>query len=204
MSFPVMILIIGFAYILIWGGLSLLRRERLSTQFAIEALILTLIFSGLAAWTGAQLHPVLFLLIIYLLTMRSRLLVDLANTFAQRGNFKRADMLYNFAQRLWPDPSSKLIILLNQGVSFLQRGEIEQAIAMLNGVLQKAQEGYLGIKYEAATHFNLGQAYRRKDMETQAVIEFNAAIDSWPASPYAHHAEKALEQGRHHTKEPTE
>jgi tetratricopeptide (TPR) repeat protein len=192
-----MLLIIGFAYILIWGGLSILRREGLSLRFAVEATTITLVASGLAAWTSFQPHPVLILLILYLITMRARLLVDLANTFAQRGQFKRADTFYGIAKRMWPDPSVDFIILLNQGVSLLHRGETDQAIAYFNGILQKAKEGYLGVKYEAATHYNLGQAYRRKDMGAQAVREFNAAIDTWPASPYARRASAALEKPSH-------
>lgn len=203
MSSTILLLIIGFAYILIWGVLSLLRREGLSTQFALEAMVITLIFSVGGQMVGFQLHPVLFLIILYLITMRARLLVDLANSFAQRGQYKRADTLYNFAKHSWPDQSSKLIILLNQGVSFLQRGETDQAITSLDDVLQRAKAGYLGVKYEAATHYNLGQAYRRKGSETQAVVEFNAVIDTWPASLYARRAENALEQGRQHGKEPT-
>jgi tetratricopeptide (TPR) repeat protein len=193
MSLPVLILIIGFAYVLIWGGLSLLRREGLSLRFALETVAITLIFSGLAAWTGFQPHPVLVLLFIYLITMRARLLVDLANYFAKRKQFKRADTLYNLAKRLWPDPSGSLIIQLNQGVSFLQRSETNQAIAAFNAILQKAGEGNLGIKYEAATHYNLGVAYLRINQNTQAVIEFNAVLDTWPASEYARRAATALE-----------
>ena len=197
MSLPVLLLVIGFAYVLVWGGLSLLRRERLSLRFALEAVAITLVFSGLAAWTGFQPHPVLVLLFIYLITMRARLLVDLANSFAQRKQFKRADTLYNIAKRLWPDPSGSLIIQLNQGVSFLQRSETDQAIAAFNAILQKAGEGNLGIKYEAATHYNLGVAYLRKNQNAQAVVEFNAVLDTWPASEYARRAAAALEKHRH-------
>jgi len=54
----------------------------------------------------------------------------------------------------------------------------------------------LGLRHEAAAHYNLGAAYRRKGLEAQAIREFNAVIDTWPASPYARRAEDALEQGR--------
>ena len=203
MSLPVLLLIIGFAYVLVWGGLTLLRREGLSLRFALEAVAITLIFSGLAAWSNFQPHPVLFLFFLYLITMRARLLVDLANSFAQRKQFKRADTLYNIAKRLWPDPSGGLIIQLNQGVSILQRSETDQAIAAFNAVLQKAGEGNLGIKYEAATHYNLGVAYRRIGIEAQAIREFNAVLDVWPVSPYALRAQDALEQGRQRSKAST-
>jgi tetratricopeptide (TPR) repeat protein len=193
MSLSIVLLIIGIAYILIWGLMSLLRREGLSMRFALESLAITLVFSLLAALTGFQLHPIVFLLLLYLFTMRARLLVDVANMFAQRRQIQRADSLYNLAKRLWPDPSSKLIILLNQGVSFLQRGEVDQAIAALKGLLQEAEGGYLGVKYEAAAHYNLGQAYRRKDMGAEAVRELNECIDVWPGSLYARRAQEAIE-----------
>jgi outer membrane protein assembly factor BamD (BamD/ComL family) len=41
-------------------------------------------------------------------------------------------------------------------------------------------------------YYNLGVAYRRKELESQATREFNAAIDTWPASEYARQAEIAL------------
>jgi len=69
--------------------------------------------------------------------------------------------------------------------------------------LQKAAQGYLGVKYESAAHYNLGVAYRRKRMEAQAVAEFNAVLETWPTSVYAHHARQALEQGRRKDKPST-
>jgi len=134
--------------------------------------------------------------LVYLLTMRVRLLVDVGNSFAQRQQYNRAEVFYNLAGRLWPDPSSKLIIQLNQAVMSMQRGATDDAIAALTGILQKSSEGFLGLRHEAAAHYNLGVAYRRKGLETLAIREFNAVIDTWPASPYARRAAEALEQGR--------
>jgi len=199
-----MLLIVGFTYILMWGGLTLLRREGLSFRFAVDAIAVTLIFSALAAWTGFQPHPILFLLVLYLITMRSRLCVDIANALAQRGQFRRADVLYNLAGRMWPDQSVAILILLNQGVSYLSRGDIDQAIALLDSVMQKAGEGYLGIKNKAAAHYNLGVAYLGKNKNALAVIEFNAVLDTWPASEYARRAAAALEKHHHSAAEPIE
>jgi tetratricopeptide (TPR) repeat protein len=199
MSLPGLLLIVGFTYIIIWGGLLLLRREGLSMRFALEGGAVTLITSGLAAWTSFQPQPILFLFLLYLITMRVRLLVELANVFAQRCKFEWADTFYNLANRMWPDPSGYFLILINSGVSYLQRGETERAIDAFNNVLQKAGESFLGLKSEAATHYNLGQAYLRKDMGARAVLEFNKVIDIMPASPYAQHAQDALEQGRKKT-----
>jgi tetratricopeptide (TPR) repeat protein len=193
----VMLLIIGIAYILIWGGMSLLRREGLSMRFALEALAITLIFTLLAAIGVLQIHPVLFLALLYLITLRARLLVDLANSFAKRGQFLRADRIYNFASRLWPDNSSSMIINLNHTISLLQRGETDRAIEDFNGLLRSGQGGYLGVKYEAAAHYNLAQAYLRKGMGADATREFNLAIDTWPGSEYSRRAQHALERQRH-------
>lgn len=196
MSLPLLILITGFLYILMMGGMSLLRREGLSTQVPLEAIFITLIISGLTYWRGFIIHPVVFLVILYLITMRVRLLVDIGNHFAQRGNFSLADRCYQLGLHLWPDPSSRLATLVNRGTFFLQKGDFDQAIQTLKDVLDKKAEGFLGTKYEAAAHYNLGVAYLRKNLETQARLEFNAVIDVWPASEYARRAENALTRKR--------
>jgi len=191
-SAPALLLLIGLLYIVLFGGLSLLRREGLSSQFAIEALIITGVASGMAAFTNISIHPVLFLIVLYLITMRSRVLVDSGNLFARRGDFRRAEAIYRLANLLWPDRTGRLIVKVNQTTASLQQGLLDEAIASFQDILQSAKSGYLGVKYEAAVHYNLGVAYRRKGLETQAVREFNAAIDTWPASEYARQAEIAL------------
>ena len=67
---------------------------------------------------------------------------------------------------------------------------------MFTEVLQQAGQGYLGIKYEAAAHFNLGVVYLRKELPARATIEFNEVINTWPASLYAHRAQEALDRLR--------
>lgn len=196
MSLPALIILVGLAYIVLFGGLSLLRREGLSSRFAIEALVITFMVGGLTALTGIQIHPIMFLIVLYLITMRVRLLVDIANFFAQRSQFERANLFYNLAQRLWPDQTGHLVIQVNQGTALLQNDALDEAIAVFTDVLKNANQGYLGVKYEAATHYNLGIAYRRKDMEPQARLEFTAVLDTWPASQYAQRAEIALSKER--------
>jgi len=203
MSLPMLLLLEGLLFIVCFGGLSLLRREGLSIQFAVEALVITAIATGLTALAWFAVTPVLLLVIIYLVTMRVRLLVDLGTLLAQRGQFAQADRLYALALRLWPDHSSRLIVQVNQGVARLQQNALDEAIAIFKDVLQKAGQGYLGVKYESAAHYNLGVAYRRKKMEAQAIAEFNAVLDTWPASVYARRAAMALEQGRHKDKHQT-
>jgi len=196
MSLPLLLLMIGIAYILIWGGLSFLRREGLSLRFALEAMVIALAFSGLAQWGDVQTHPALFFVILYLITMRASLLVDLGNIFAKRAQFELADKLYNLATKLWPDATNGLIVKVNQGTSLLQQKKLDEAIAIFNDILEQAKQGYLGVKYEAATHYNLGVAYLRKNMDAKASIAFNAVVDTWPASEYARRAEVALEKHR--------
>lgn len=196
LGLPIILLLVGFSYIVLFGAVSLLKREGLSRRFAFEALVITLIVSSLTAMTGIRPHPVLFLILLYLLTMRVRLLVDLGNIFARRGQFETADKLYNLAASLWPDATNRLILRVNQGTSLLQQRKLDEAITIFNEILEQAGQGYLGIKYEAATHYNLGVAYLRKNMDANASIAFNAVIDAWPASEYARRAEVALEKHR--------
>jgi len=194
MSLPVLILIVGFTYIVLMGGLSLLRREGFSAQFAIEAITLTGLASGLVALAGFYVHPILFLLALYLITMRVRLLVDIGTTFAKSGRFSQADNVYQLATRLWPDETGKMVILVNQGTALVQQGRLDEAIAAFRSVLERSNQGYLSVKYESAAHYNLGVAYLRKNLEASAAVEFNAVLDTWPASEYARQAASALEQ----------
>lgn len=203
LSLPIILLLVGFSYTVLFGAVSLLKREGLSRRFAFEALIITLLVSGLTTLTGVQPHPVLFLILLYLLTMRVRLLVDLGNIFARRGQFELADNLYNLAASLWPDATNRLILQVNQGTSLLQQKKLDEAITILNEVLEQAGQGYLGVKYEAAAHYNLGVAYLRKNMDARASIAFNAVIDTWPVSEYARRAEVALEKHRRKDNPPT-
>lgn len=196
MSAPLIILLVGLAYVLLVGGLALFRREGLSTRFAVESICITAITSGLAALTGIPINPVLFIILLYLLTMRVRILVDFGNIFARRGNNRPAGSIYDFASRLWPDAASSLVLKVNQATLFLQEKKLDESIALFTDVLQQAGQGYLGIKYEAAAHFNLGVAYQRKNLPGRATVEFNAVIDTWPTSLFAHRAQEALDNQR--------
>ena len=78
MSNAVLLLLVGCAYVVLVGGLSLLRREGLSLRLAVEAALIILLAIGLVVVTGLVIHPVLFLLFLYVVTMRVRILVDQA------------------------------------------------------------------------------------------------------------------------------
>jgi tetratricopeptide (TPR) repeat protein len=148
----------------------------------------------LAAFTQFQMNGVVLILLLYVLTMRVRLLVDLANYLARRGQRARASSVYELAWRLWPDAAGQLILQINQGVLSLQEGDLDRAITLLQGVLQQAGGGFLGAKHECATHYNLAVAYERKGLDAQAVMEFNAALDTWPGSEFARRAAAALQR----------
>ena len=196
MSLPFTIGLIGLLYILVFGVMALLRREGLSIRFAVESVCVTAIAVILVVLTPIQIHPVLFLILLYLITLRVRILVDLANIFARRGNYVQAERIYKLASHLWPDQTGDLIIKVNYATFLLQKNQIDESIAIFTKVLSQANKGYFGVKYEAAAHFNLGVAYLRNNNDALATIEFNAVLDTWPASEYARRAASALERHR--------
>lgn len=191
-----LIAIIGLSYIVIFGGMSILRREGLSNQFAFEVLGITALVEAGALLTGTMVNPILFLILIYLLSTRARLLVDLANLLSGRGRQRDAISLLQLALRLYPDQTTRLIVLVNMGIVQLRRQSPESAQALLELVLEEAKGGGLGLKYEAACRYNLGLALQRQGKEAEAVRQFNETIDTFPNSIYSKAAEQALEQRR--------
>jgi len=139
------------------------------------------------------LHPVLFLAIIYLTTTRVRLLVDLGNLFTNRQQYKQALAIFRLALRLWPDTTSRQIVLINRGVTQLRMQEPEAACLTLKEALAD-EESRQGAKYLAAGYYNLGLACRRTNREAEAIRHFNQAIDTLPHSIYAHGAKQALKK----------
>ncbi|MCX7671014.1 MAG: hypothetical protein N2439_13210 [Anaerolineae bacterium] len=191
---PLLLALLGLLYVLVFGGLMLLRQQGVSARFAIEACVIIALVVGLAVLTGYALNPAIFLLLLYLLTMRVRLLVDLGNALARRGHLEWATRIYRRAGRLWPDEAGRLLIRMNEGVLAIQRGAPDEAIAILREVLAEARGGYLGPRHESACHYNLAVALLKKGLDAQAAIEFNAVIETWPASEYARYASIALER----------
>jgi len=187
-----LILFVGLLYLLGFGALSFMRRQGLSTRFAVEGLIVTA--AGVAlTFATVPVHPILFLILIYLITMRVRLLVDLGNGLASRKRYDQALNLYRFALRLGPDAVSRQIVLINRGVTQLHMREPETAYLTLAEALADEQMRP-GARYLAAGYYNLGLACRRTGREAEAVRRFNEAIDALPASIYAHAARQALKK----------
>lgn len=131
-------------------------------------------------------------MILYLVTMRVRLLTDLATFLARQGRFGPAERVFAWAEGLWPDQTGSLVVQVNRGVMHIQQGKLDEALATFKTVLAKAGQGYLGVKYEAAAHYNLGVAYQRQKMKPQSIAEFEAVLETWPVSEYARRAREAL------------
>jgi tetratricopeptide (TPR) repeat protein len=188
-----LILLIGLLYLLGFGALSLGRRQGLSLRFAIEGLVVTVVGAALAS--SLPVSPLLFVIVLYLVTMRARLLVDLGNWFTARKQYGRALNLYRIALHLWPDAVSRQIVLINRGVAELGMQEPEAAYLTLSEALaDRDREGRTGAKYLAAGYYNLGLACHRTGREAEASRRFNEAIDALPSSIYARAASQALGQ----------
>jgi len=189
-----LLLLVACLFVLAFGAMGFMRREGLSIQFALETAILTVVLVGGSWLTGLPLSPFLFVIILYLVTMRSRLVVDAANMLARRDRKEMAFRLYDLALGLRPDAASRLIVLSNRGAALLHGGQVDEAISTLKGVLADSQSSHLGIKYEAADHYNLGYAYELKGEDALSVIHYNQAIEVLPHSLYARAAESALKR----------
>lgn len=185
-----LIFLVGLLYVVIFWSLSLLRRERLSNQFAYEGLGLTGITFAAVRWGGMAVHPIYFLVLLYLVTMRVRLLVELGNMLSKWGRHHQALALYRLALHLFPDRSSRLIALINMGAAYLEQAKPERTIEALENA--KAQiVSQLGPKYAAGCCYNLGMAYRRTGRHADALRQFSEVGDMYPLSGYARLAEKA-------------
>jgi tetratricopeptide (TPR) repeat protein len=193
MDSPLVIPIVGLVYLLGFGALSYLRRQGLSARFAIEGLVITAIGFALA-YAFVPVHPIAFLGVLYLVTMRARLLVDIGNWFSARGQFKRAMALYRLALQLRPDAASRQIVLINRAVAELRSQDPETAYLTLRDALAD-EDGQIGAKHLAATYYNLGLACRRSGREAEAVRRFNEAINAWPHSIYGQAAQQELDKG---------
>lgn len=191
------VVLVGLFFILVSGGLSLLRREGLSGQIALEALAIIALVIVLRSVAGVAIDPIVLFILLYLITMRARLLTDLANLLFGRRGYAAAEPLYRLALRLNPDRSSRYIVLVNWGTARLQSGDSDGAIATFTDVLASASEqGGLGHKYEAACYYNLAVAYRRAGEDVKAVVQYNKVIELFPSSVFSQAAGNALKTMR--------
>lgn len=194
MNPDVLLVLVALLFILGFGGLSWLRGEGLPGRFAWEVLGFTGV-TLLITWAiGVPISPVLFLVLVYLFTMRARLLVDLGNAFSARGSYKQALSLFRLALRLDSDAFSQAIAHINIGVVWIRQKRFAEAIALLSDVLTRIPHGRGGPKYEAACRYNLGIAYLRTGQDAKAVEQFNEVIRLLPYSLYARSAEAMLQR----------
>ncbi len=190
---PYIVLVLeALLFALAFGALTWLRGEGLPGRFAWEVLGVTAVLLALSWAVGTPIHPVLFLVLIYVITMRARLLVDLANALSVRRKYEGALSVLRLAQRLASDPISRTLVAINTGVVMIRQKRCEEAIPLLSTTLQGIPAGRGGPKYEAACRYNLGLAHLRAGQESTAVEHFNAVIDLLPNSLYARAAESAL------------
>jgi tetratricopeptide (TPR) repeat protein len=185
--------LLALLFAVFFGGLSLLRREGLPNRFAYEVLALTGASTLLFYALGTPLNPIIFLVLLYLVTMRSRLLVDVGNMLAGGGHAALAERAYRLAQSLWPDDTGRCLAEMNLGVLRLRQKRLDEAAALLEGVLAQHQ-AHISDRHEAACRYNLGVAYQKAGQELKAVHEFNKVIDLLPGSLYARGAQAALKR----------
>ena len=178
-------------FVLVVGGLRLVRREPLSSRHAGEILAIGAVLLGLARLLGIS-SPVLFFVVLYLVSMRVRLLVDVGNKLAMSRRSEAASRLYGLALRLAVNPLERLIVGVNQGAALLHEGRVAEAIAVLEGVVSSPSS--LGIKLEAACRCNLGLAYLRQGQVGRGRAQLQETIDLLPGSIYARRAYLALQQ----------
>ncbi len=187
------ILVIGLVFILAFGGLSYIRGFGLSGQLAAEGLAITAFFVLLVWATNYPLNPILFLIILYFVSLRARILVDAGNFFLNSGHIPIAISLYKLALNLWPDSASRCIAKINLGVAKIRSGALQEAIAILEEVLEKHKDN-LGFRNEAACLFNLGLAYRRAGQKEKAINCLKEAVDLSPDSLYGRKARELLKE----------
>lgn len=192
MSNVLLIPLIGCIYIVAFGGLSAMRRQGLPLRFALEGLAITALALGLVL-LSVPIHPLLFLVVLYLLTMRVRLLIDLGNWFLSRGQYVRALGAYRLALRLAPGAVDRRIVLINRGATLLRMQQPEEARTTLEEALA-GEQVRLGAKYLAAGYYNLAVACQRTGREAEATRLFNLVLDVLPNSIYSKAAQEALKR----------
>jgi tetratricopeptide (TPR) repeat protein len=185
-----LIFLVGLLYVVIFWTLSLMRRERLSNQFAYEGLGMTAIAYAAVRWGGVAFHPIYFLILIYFITMRARLLVELGNVLSKSGRHRPALLLYRLALHLYADHSSRLIALINMGAAYLSMAAVDRAVEVLENAKSHISK-QLGPKHTAGCCYNLGMAYRRAGRHADALRQFTEVSEIYPMSVYARLAARA-------------
>jgi tetratricopeptide (TPR) repeat protein len=185
-------LLIGALFLGCFTGLAALRRQKPSIRFLVEGGILTGAAVALC-FLAKPVHPILFLVVLYLVTMRVRLLVDLSNVLTGRKRFRAALAVQGFALHLGPDQASRQIGLISRGVTQLRMEDPQAAYFTLKSVLLEEQVK-LAVREHAAGYYNLGVACERTGRPQEAERCFRQTIEAMPSSIYALGADKALKR----------
>jgi tetratricopeptide (TPR) repeat protein len=185
-------LLVGALFTAAFSGLAVLRRQKPSIRFLLEGAALTAAAVALCL-LAKPVHPILFLVVLYLVTMRVRLLVDLSNVLTGRKRFRPALAVQGFALRLGPDPASRQIALISRGVTQLRMEDPQAAYFTLKGVMLD-EKNERAVRERAAGFYNLGVACERTARPREAERCFRQTIEAMPGSLYAHGAEKALQR----------
>ena len=188
-----LLLLAGLVYILGFGALSFVRRQGLPLRFALEGVAVTLACAALA-YLDVPVSPLAFLIAIYLVTMRVRLLVDVGNWVSSRGQFPQALGVFRLALRLGGDDVGRRMVLINRGVAELRQKDPQRAYETLTAALA-GEHVQPGARHLSAGLYNLGLAARRTGREAEARRRFQEAIEALPTSIYAHAADRALKEG---------
>ncbi|MCL6429667.1 MAG: hypothetical protein K6V36_02260 [Anaerolineae bacterium] len=184
------LVLVLLVFALMQGGLSLMRREPLSGRQVAETLLAGVMIIAIAGLAGAPPPAVLFFMALYLVTMRARILVDIANALARRGRVGVASRLYDLALRLATVPVERLTVRANQGAVLLQQGQVDRAVGIFEDILKVPAA--LGVRLEAACRCNLGLAYLRQGRVGQGRAQLHETVDLLPGSLYAQRARLAL------------
>ena len=182
---------LGLAYIVIFGFSFWLRREGLPLRFAGEGIALT-VLGTIGAFTFG-LSPILFLIVLYLITMRIRVLSDIGNFLSNNGHLSEALVLFDAADKLAPDGIGRLIVAINRGVALVRMGRLLEAVRVFQGALDSAALES-PVRHLAAAHYNLGLALMRLGEMEGAREHFLTVQDIAPETMYAIGARTGLRQ----------
>ncbi len=182
---------LGLAYIVIFGFSFWLRREGLPLRFAEEGVVLT-VLGTIGAFTFG-LSPILFLIVLYLVTMRTRVLSDIGNFLSNNGHMSEALVLFDAADKLAPDGIGRLIVAINRGVALVRMGRLLEAVGVFQGALDSATLDS-PVRHLAAAHYNLGLALMRLGKMDGAREHFLTVLDIAPETMYAIGARTGLRQ----------
>ena len=191
-----LVLLVALLFVALFGGLSLVRKEPLSIRFAAECLGLTAIAYIIYGATRYLVSPVLFLLILYVVTMRAQILIDLGTVLARRGNCALAERLYEAAQGAGAGGSVKYVAKINIGSCLVKEKRLDEAVQLLRGIADEAEKGQVAPKYEAACRYNLGLALLRSGRSAEGVRQLNLVEELLPASIYGVGARAELKRYR--------